>query len=188
MKIIPITKQDSNQIADLYEQYLNSGAYARSCITNSITQNGFAGYKAVENNQIAGYISGTPEIQFTYPHPKLENSLKTVFPNARIFSFDALLVIPKYRHQGLAGRLGRRLLADVKQKDYHFILTELWVHPNGTIPANVIAAEWGELAYEKYCQRFYEKLSDYNMYCPLCGTDCICGAIVRLYRVGNKEE
>ena len=71
----PIEGADIPRIIELYAQYLNSGDYYADLIRASWEKGGYQGYAAVEDGEIAAFLTIRPGIEFTYPHPELEAEL-----------------------------------------------------------------------------------------------------------------
>ena len=188
MKIDPVDKADVEEIADIYETYLNSGDAIRKHIHENMNMKDYVGFKATDQGRIIGIMSGRPGIDFTYPHPELEAHIQKLFPGERIFSNESILVLPEYRNQGITHELGRRMVHEVCRKGYHLLLAELWIYPDGSVPAAETTEHWGEIVYEERKNRFYEKLEQYGMLCPVCGKDCVCGALIRLFRLHGENE
>ena len=186
MNIAPIEIEDAENVADIYEKYLNSGAAIREHIRADISMKKYVGYKAVEDGKIVGIMSGRPGIDFTYPHPELEEEIKNSFPGEEIFSNESILILPEYRNHGLARELSRKMVRKIYEKGYRLLLAELWIYPDGSVPAAEITDHWGQLVYEKRKELFYDQLEQYGMECPLCGSHCICGAMIRLFRLTER--
>ena len=186
VNIDPIDVSDAEEVADIYERYLNSGEAIRAHIRDNIVMKDYVGFKAVDGGKIVGIMSGRPGVDFTYPHPDLEKEIRTCFPGEEIFSSESILILPEYRNHGLAHELGRRMVQAIYEKGYRLLLAELWIYPDGSIPAAGITDHWGQLVYEKRKEVFYNQLEQYGMKCPICGSHCVCGALIRLFRL--KEE
>ncbi|MDD3417028.1 MAG: hypothetical protein PHY47_24045 [Lachnospiraceae bacterium] len=63
----------------------------------------------------------------------------------------------------------------------------MWIHTDGDIPALNPVSKWGTPVYTKEIPLFYQKLSDYGMKCPLCGTNCQCGALVQVQKIETDD-
>ena len=171
-----ITIQDLDQMAEIYTRYLNSGENIHEYVEEGMRDPGVVGYKAVDHGEVVGVLTGRSGIDFTYPHPELEQRLREQFPEEKIYTPDALVVKDEYRGHPFAFELGRRLIRDVYALGYEYLLTELWIYPNGHIPAEHIVKDWGPIVFQEDIAGFYSDLETYHMTCPVCGTHCTCGA------------
>ena len=181
MKICSVEITDTEEVADIYEKYLNSGASIRNHIRENMRMEDYVGFKAMDGEQIVGIMSGRPGIDFTYPHPELEKEIRHRFPGERIFSNESILVLPEYRNQGIAHELGRRMVHGILHKGYTLLLAELWIYPDGSVPAAETTEHWGEIVFEKKQNLFYDRLEQYGM--EICGKHCKCGAMIRVFRL-----
>ena len=175
-----IREEDIETLLDLYEKYLNSGEYVRNDIEKSYRREDHIGYKAVENGRIIGWTGVSEGIAFTYPHPELEEKLGRLVLGRKICTLDALLVLPSYRNHGVAHMLNKQLMKKVLDRQYDFILYEIWVYPDGEIPAQEIEGASLHIVYEELIKGFYKDGGAYGVSCPICGTECRCSALVRL--------
>ena len=63
-----------------------------------------------------------------------------------------------------------------------YFLGEFWIYPYKTLPAMyLVPADGLNLVYEQRVERFYRDLPRYGMSCPICGAECKCGALIRLF-------
>jgi hypothetical protein len=147
----------------------------------------YVGFKAVCEGKIVGLVSGRSGIDFTYPHPELEEDIYNQFKNVTLYTPDALIVSQKCRNEGISKKLGDLFIDSLKRKKVQYILTELWIHTDGNIPALNPVSRWGTPVYTKELPLFYDKLSDYGMKCPLCGSNCKCGALVQVLKIENND-
>lgn len=178
-----ICEQDVEQVKDLYEMYLNSGKYIRDSIQTAFESKDYVGYKACAGDKIVGFFAGQAGVFFTYPHPEVEKEILEFAGNKKIYNPDALVVLPQYRNQGIAGELIRRMKKNILAKKADLALVELWVYPDQTVPAQKPLLGLGKAVYEKVISRFYQDLHKYGVKCPLCGDKCNCSALIQLLEV-----
>lgn len=175
-----IREEDAGAIEQLYETYLNSGGYIRSHVLEGIRSRDYIGYRAVQDAATVGFVSGRSGIDFTCPHPWLEADLRKRFPEKEMYSPDALAVAGSCRRRHVAGRLWERLLQDVRQKGFQLLVMELWVYPDGSIPAEAVVSKTGKAVFEKTVAGFYRDAGKYGIECPVCGKNCACGAKIKV--------
>ena len=183
MKISAVELEDADELANMYEQYLNGGTCLREHVRESIGMKDYVGYKIIDHGQIQGFFTGRPGFDLTYPHPELERKIKDLFQGEPFFSNESILILPDYRHHGLAKTLGEYMVEAIRKKGYHLLLAELWAYPDGTVPADKMTLHWGEVVYEEKISHFYKQLKQYGMTCPVCGEQCVCGAVIRVFRL-----
>ncbi len=177
---------DLDAMADIYATYLNAGDTIRDYVEAGMKNKDFVGYKALDHGKIVGVLSGRSGIDFTYPHPEIAERLRQKFPEEKIYTPDALVVLDEYRGHPLAFELGRLLIQEVHQKGYEYLLTELWIYPNGHIPAEHVVSTWGTEVYREDIDGFYRELEKYHMECPVCGTHCSCGARILVMKTDGQ--
>lgn len=183
IRYVPIKKTDIKDVTSLYEDNLNSGSFMEEHILEGIESKDFVGYKAMHGEQMVGMFTGRAGLDFTYPHPELEDKIRKLFPQEKIYSPDSLVVLEEYRHHRVSKELGRKVITDVYAKGYTILVTELWIYPDGHIPADTAANQWGDVVYQEDIPGFYKNLEQYHLQCPICGTHCICGARIKILKV-----
>lgn len=182
-----ITVKDLRLVTDMYETYLNSGDFMENHIKEGIENPYFVGYKAMDDGKMVGMMTGRGGLDFTYPHPELEEMIQEKFKGEKIYSPDSLTVIDEYRGTDVAFNLGHMVLEEIYSKGYRLLVSELWIYPNGHVPADHILRNWGSVAYEEDVKDFYKDLHKYNMQCPICGEKCTCGARILIVRISEES-
>lgn len=80
--------------------------------------------------------------------------------------------------------VNRKLFQEVRRllilKEIKYTLHELWVHPNGFVPALGVIKTFGEARYLGQFDNFYKDFYHFGYVCPICGKDCICSAQIYL--------
>ncbi len=175
----PIAKENAQEIVGLYESYLNGGQSVREHVLEGMRDKNYAGFRAVCKGETAGFISGRGGVDFTCPNPRLEGEITGMFPQ-RIYTLDALVVRPGFRRRGIAAELLERMRREMLRMGYRLALTELWMYPDGSIPAEKALFRYGLTLYEKCIPHFYKDLKRYAIRCPVCGEDCRCGAKIKV--------
>ena len=183
-----IIRDDLGEVIALYEKYLNSGEYIERSMRKAFDSEEYIGYKACDNGRIVGFFCGQKEIEFTYPHPELEKEIRYFAGNRKLYTPDGLLILDEYRKHGIAGELIRRMKKCLLEKQIELALVELWIYPDGTIPARTPLKDIGEAVYEKRISMFYSRLREYGITCPICGAECKCGALIQLLEVKETQD
>lgn len=178
-----IEEQDLDQVIALYETYLNSGDYIRNAMRTEFHTEDYLGMKACDGDKLVGFFSGQGGIGFTYPHPELEREIQKEAAGRKLYTPDGILVLEDYRKHGVAGELVRRMKEALLCKKVELALVELWIYPDGSVPAQNPLKGIGKAVYQKTVPLFYKDLKKYHIKCPLCGDDCSCGALIELLEV-----
>ncbi|MDE7479152.1 MAG: GNAT family N-acetyltransferase [Lachnospiraceae bacterium] len=181
IKYSRISQVDIRRVIEEYEQYLNRGQYIKSDMLRAFHSKGYVGYKAEDGGQIVGIISGRTGIAFTYPHLELEAELREYVSGRDVYTVDSLLVLPEYRHQGIA----RHLIDDMRKwllrAGIKLALAEIWIYPDGTIPAATAFSCLGRTLFQRRISMFYKENRTYQIECPICGKNCCCGAVIKIF-------
>lgn len=176
----PIKAADLPLIKELYARHLNSGKLIAQQIDLCWREGSYVGYTAKEEGELLGFLTVRPGIDFTYPHPELEAELADFVGEKRLAMCDALLVLPGFRNEGVAHVLAERIRELLIQMSYDYFLEEIWIYPDGSIPAKKALESIGRVVWRRRYDSFYRELDKYDMSCPICGRDCVCGAWVEV--------
>ena len=131
-------------------------------------------------------MSATKGLEFTYPHLNLEKRIRDFLGEHSVYTADALILREDFRHHGIVNRLSSELITKLYEKGYRYLAVELWVHPDGWIPAEKAAEFWGDKIYEEWIPDFYRDLNKYEITCPLCGEICRCGAKINILKITDQ--
>ena len=99
-----------------------------------------------------------------------------------------MLVLPGYRHKGIAHELASRVHTLLLQLGYTYLLAETWIYPDGFIPAKPLFESLGKVVWQRRFDGFYRDLKKYDMRCPICGENCICGALIELMELVPRAD
>ncbi len=169
---------DYDLVLDWYQRYLNSGEYIVKTLSQDMVNPEYIGFIMEDDNECIGIVSAKPNISFTYPKKDLENEIMSYVGDRPIFTLDTIAIDERYRGRQLSYTLGKLLIDSLKDKGIELLLTEYWMIPDGDIPANRFLQKLTKQIYSKKIPMFYTELSNYNMLCPVCGNECVCGAEV----------
>lgn len=171
---------DVDAITRMYETYLNEGPSIRDYVREGLENEGLVSIKCVDTDtgELVGIIGSRPGLEFTYPHPELEEEIRKRWGPDGIYSSDVMIVNPDYRHRGVAKELTLRLREGLITRGASCIAMELWIRPDGEIPALHPVHYLGEPTVVTISRDFYKDLARYGLSCPECGSDCHCGAMI----------
>ncbi len=188
-RIETITEEDIGMMVQLYRQYLNDGEPIENQIRRGFYSDNFVGVKCVgEDGRIMGVFTAFKGIAFTCEHQELVAYFYTKYPNQSIYTAEMLVVLPKWRHLGVARLLVEAFTQKLVQTDATYLLIELWREPTGRIPGRVVLGVIGGEEEHLYRPHFYENLEAYGLTCPICGKICKCGADICLLKLDKKTK
>ena len=188
MEYRPLTDRDIPLITKLYAQWLNGGQIIGDDIRDAWKRDAYFGSIAWIEDRVAGIFTMREGLQFTYPHPDLEAELRALAGEQKIYTSDALLVLPEFRTEGIAHHLIRHTIEQLRRRTPGLVMTEIWIYPDGRCPAREPLETIGTLIYRRRVPLFYKDLSRYGITCPICGTRCVCGAWVELAEVRREGD
>ena len=188
--ISPIDKNDLAAITALYTTYLNDGEPIIRHLREAMAHPGYIGMKCLDGETIAGVVTAIPGIDFTYPHPELEQRIQSQWGNIKLYSMDMILVQPRYQGQGIARTLAVHLRSQLIEAKIQTLIVEMW-NPlrRGNRPAEGVLKYLGKCIELWECPDFYKDLYTKGMTCPDCGKGpCRCGAIIAIVDLNDSEE
>ena len=103
--------------------------------------------------------------------------------DAVVYTGDALLVVPEFRKQGVDRAMLEACRARLRERGATYVLYELWVHPDGRVPARHTVERYRQVIDLGLHRDFYVDFDHYGYYCPICGQKCKCSAHLYLCRV-----
>lgn len=180
-----ITEADLDEMIFLYEKYLNSGKYIEDMMKREFYSPDYIGFKACDKGRLVGFFCGQGELGFTYPHAELEKEIRRFAAGRRLYTPDGLLILPDYRKHGIAHELISRMKDRLVENGIELALVELWIYPDGSVPAQKPLNGIGPAIYRKKVPMFYGSIQDYGIECPICGKNCTCGALIEVLDVAG---
>lgn len=190
LHIASIEKKDLAAMTALYTTYLNDGEPIIRHLREAMANPGYIGVKCLDGDTMAGVLTAIPGIDFTYPHPKLEQRIEKRWGRHRLYSMDMVLVQPEYQGQGIARILASHLRSHLLGAEVRTLIVEMW-NPlrHGDRPAEGILKYLGNCCELWECPDFYKELYDKGMTCPDCGEGpCRCGATIGIVDLEGMEE
>ena len=188
MEISPITQDDIEEIISLTVEHLTHGDYVADKMSRSASSGNYYGFKVEDDGEMKGFLTFKRGIEFTLPHPEMMEEITSRFPEEEVFNGDSFYVDPSLRRQGIGRELMRLSRDKMLELGGRFFLEEMWVYPDGKVPAKSPTDNFGESVYEKLIPLFYKELPRYGMCCPVCGEDCRCGAYMRVLELKGDTE
>lgn len=190
LQIVPIEKNDLAAMTALYTTYLNGGEPIVRHLREAVSHPGYIGVKCLDGETMAGVLTAIPGIDFTYPHPELEQRIQKQWGSAKLYSMDMLLIQPQYQGQGIAHKLAVHLCSYLLEAEVEIIIVEMW-NPlrHGERPAEGILKYLGNCRELWDYPDFYKELYAKGMTCPDCGEgSCRCGATIGIVTLERLER
>jgi GNAT superfamily N-acetyltransferase len=182
-RISPMAAADINELVRLHEMYLNFGEGVRAHFAQVLADPASVAVKCEAQGRMIGLDIYTRGIALSGGHEELCARVRTLAGEATVYTGDALLVVPAWRGKGVSALMlaeSRRLLA---ARGAVYVLYELWVHPDGQMPARHTVGQYADVTDLGLHEHFYVDFDHYGYYCPICGDKCRCGAHLYLCRV-----
>ena len=183
LAIRPMTEADLAELVRLHEMYLNYGEGIRAHFAQVLADPQSVAVKCVAGGHMVGLDIYTRGVALSGGHEALCVRVREAAGDALVYTGDALLVGPKWRGQGVDAAMlaeSRRLLA---LRGAAYVLYELWVHPDGRIPAHRTVERYQHVIDLGLHRDFYVDFDHYGYYCPICGAKCRCAAHLYLCRL-----
>jgi len=177
------TASDVPQFVSFYEKYLNSGVHVGEDIAALFDAGEYFGIKAVCDGECAGFLTLMEGLSLTIPHPEVEREILALIGSSRFVTVDAFMISPKFREKGIGHALCERVNAQLLSKGVEMFVVEIWVYPDHSSPALCIYEKMGQCLYKKELPGFYSASSKYGILCPVCGSECRCGACMEVIRI-----
>jgi GNAT superfamily N-acetyltransferase len=178
-----ITMADLDELVKLHGKYLNYGEGIRPHFESMLKKESTIALKYVIDGEMAGLVVYVEGIYFSGGHEDLYARAREMTGDDLTYTGDALLVKNEYRRMGISKALYARLVEELRRKKVVYTVNELWVYPDGSVPAKGALKAFGESVYLGHFENFYRDFHHYGYVCPICGKDCICSAMVYLCKV-----
>ena len=181
--IAPMDPSDLRELVDLHAQFLNYGTGIQAHFEAVLQDPASVAVKAVLGGKIVGLDIYTRGIALSGGHQALCERIRALTGDATVYTGDALLVVPNCRGQRLDERMLRVCRKMMAQRGAAYVLYELWVHPDGRMPAHRTVERYERVLELGFYRSFYVDFDHYGYLCPLCGAKCRCSARLYLCRV-----
>ncbi|MDR1966247.1 MAG: hypothetical protein LBQ36_06015 [Synergistaceae bacterium] len=175
---------DLNELVRLHCAYINYGYGVAPRLKEALEnpENICLKYTA-PSGVMAGlliYVEGT--VIFG-SHGDILEKIREIVGEDRSYSGEAILVTEEYRHWGISGLLYWRAKEELVRRGAKYVIHELWMTPDGRVPAMQVLDMFGERIDMGCYRNFYKGFDLFGYFCPICGRNCICSAHVFLSRV-----
>lgn len=181
--IRPMEPADLPELVRLHGEYLNYGEGIQAHFEAALRDPANVAVKCVYEGAMVGLDIHTRGVALSGGHADLCAQVQALAGAATVYTGDALLVVPEHRGRGLDGEmlaLSRRMMA---QRGAQYVLYELWVHPDGLMPAHKTVDAYRHVMDLGLHRDFYVDFDHYGYYCPICGEKCRCSAHLYLCRI-----
>ena len=179
----PITLSDLDELVRLHGMYLNYGDGIRAHFGDVLKDPNTVAVQCVHDGHMVGLDIYTRGIQLSGGHPDLCAEIRGLVGDAPVYTGDALLVVPAFRKKGLDAAMLEVCREQMWARGARFVLYELWVHPDGRIPAHHTVERYDHVIDIGLHRNFYVNFDHYGYICSLCGIHCKCSAHLYLCRL-----
>ena len=186
------TIKDLDEIEALYRKYLDNGAGLRARIEAIFKEKETFSCKAIdtETGKIIGVAVYECGLILSCGHHEICNLIyDEIGEDALIYTGEALLVETDYRDKkisyGLNEHIREHLRLYAKEQGRPvYVLHEMWVYPNGKIPAfRVVDGIYGVYRDYGIIPDFYRDYYKCGHLCPICGENCKCSAKITISKI-----
>jgi len=174
---------DLEELIRLHAQYLNYGDGIYAHFQAALADQRTVAVKCVHAGRMVGLDIYTRGIALSGGHPDLCAQVRALAGDAVVYTGDALLVVPEYRGRGIDRAMLEASRERLRQQGATYVLYELWVHPDGRVPARHTVERYAQVIDLGLHRDFYVDFDHYGYFCPICGEKCRCSAHLYLCRV-----
>lgn len=186
--IQPIGMGDMDELVRLHSIFLNYGEGTRPHFEAALKKPDTVALKCVMDGKMAGFAVYVKGIFLSGGHEDLCEMIAKKAGNAQVWTGDALLVLPEYRRRGMDDAMIDVGKKKIREMGGRYALHELWVHPDGRIPARRTPKCYaGSIDMGEY-KDFYVNFDHYGYHCPICKDRCCCSAHVYLCDIGEEAD
>ena len=181
--IQPMAGSDLDELVRLHDRYLNYGDGIQSHFKETLADPDTVAVKCELGGEMIGLDIYTRGIRLSGGHPELCATVAAITGEATVYTGDALLVVPAWRKQGVDAAMLAACRASLRRKGASYVLYELWVHPDGRVPAHHTVERYERVIDLGLHRDFYVDFDHYGYFCPICGQKCRCSAHLYLCHV-----
>lgn len=186
--VMPLTLEDLEDLLGLHALYLNYGDGIRAHFAQALADPNTVAVKCVYQGQMIGldlYVRG---IYLSGGHPDLCAAVRAAAGDGVVYTGDALLVVPQHRHRGVDTAMASVCRNALAARGANWVLYELWVHPDGQIPAHRSVERYRRVTDLGFHPDFYKDFDHFGYYCPICGEKCKCAAHLYLCKIDGSGK
>jgi ribosomal protein S18 acetylase RimI-like enzyme len=178
-----ITNDDFEELIRLHEEYLNYGDGIRPHFEEILSNPDNIALKYVVDGIFAGLIIYTKGIELSGSHADIIEKLNQLSNGEKTYTGDAVLIKSEYRSLRIADKLYRAAIDELKKKGVKYIVHELWVLPDGRVPAKRMCENYTNNIFVGRFDNFYRNFHHFGYICPICNNDCMCSADIYLTQI-----
>ena len=182
-EISAITLDDICTIVALYCKHLNYGDGVRPHFERVLSDPDNIALKYTVDGEIAGFYIYTKGIHLSCQHPELQEKLVKLSEGKKVYTGDAVFVKREYRRLSTLMKGRDAMLAELRRRNVELVVHELWVHPDGHVPAGIMTRIFRKNIFLGRQEKFYKDFHLAGFICPICGINCICAADIYLCEV-----
>ena len=179
---------DISTLVELHSIYLNYGDGIRPHFELILRDAESICLKyAAGSGEMGGLIIYVKGVALSGGHSDICGRIAEMTGGAPVYTCDAVLLDKKYRGGAVSPLLYRRAKEELFRKGAKYVLHELWVWPDGTIPARRLPETFNETVDLGLFENFYKDFDHYGYFCPLCKGKCTCYAHIYLSKVESAR-
>ncbi len=188
LKMVP---EDYDKLESLCREYLDNGSMLHDRIIEVFNDSSTISLKAVDTDtgEIVAIMIYTKGIAFSCDNEYVIKKVTDYVGDTDVYTGEAFLVKPEYRKSGIAYDMQQKMKDYLEEKKAKtgretVLLHEMWVYPDGKIPAYRSAKEiYGISEDLGIIEHFYKDYYKQGHLCPICGKNCVCSARITLSRI-----
>lgn len=182
--IIPMLEEDIKEALKLHSKYIDSGMEVDEHYMGLATEKQYIGIQCVnEEGKMVGSLIYTPGISFSAKHDEIKEDIEQRYPNKIFYTGDVLVIDKAYRNMGLTKPMIEAGRKELKKHGAEYVVGELWIHPDGKIPASMLPSYFKSAKHLYNVPDFYKEYYNIKIKCPVCGDHCKCGAAIYVFEV-----
>lgn len=182
MNFEPIEFGDFNELLELYTKYINYGAGAVAEFSRAMNASDSFGFKCTEDGAIIGFVLYENILEYTGGRADFVDEVNADIGCERALTCAAIVVEEKYERHGICSRLMSCGTKEMKKRGFSYLLVDMWIYPDGRIPAEVLLRFAASYKLYGVIENFYKDCYKKEIYCPVCGQRCVCGAKIYLLK------
>jgi len=182
-----ITDNDFDELIRLHSEYLNYGDGIRPHFEQILDNPDNIALKYEVDGDLAGLIIYTKGVELSGGHADIAEKLIELSGGENTYTGDAVLVRKRYRSLGIADKLCLAAIEELKKKKVRYIVHELWVLPDGRVPAKRMCENFEVNTLVGRFENFYRDFHHFGYICPICGKNCMCSADIYLTEIADER-
>ncbi len=186
--IMPLTLDDLDTFVEMHAEFINYGDGVRPYYQKELEDEDTVAFKYVIDDKIAGMVLFAKGLQLSGSHDDVKEKILSVIKDGSIYTGEALFVLPEYRHHRIVDLLLSAVRERLRDKKVVYSMRELWIHPDGTIPAAFTKGMLGSYIDIGTYPLYYKDFSKWGFICSLCGTNCRCSAQIMIDCIFSKGD